>query len=566
MRTNAMVSHTARWSMMMLLVGLLCAVPVLGQRYVAEDISFAPQPQHDIDEGRPDINADDVESGAMNSSGDIVGFGFCGPQYDGAYKRPYFYDASAGTMANLGDLGGDFGHEDGNVPGYHATSYARGLNNLGWVVGTSSQGIQGSATTADNRAFLWIDADGNGARTMTPFDEMFELPSNPGSDWAKARDINDLGHVVIVGETGLYRAQFAFDPNGAIVEVGTRIFIDADGGFWQGLGPNGEVWWNMPASSSSGEGYFWRDLNSNGQVDPNEVTVLPSAFPNARTWTSGVSDDGRVFGTMTVGLKKAGFVWTDLDGDNQVDWNDDNANGYFEVFETSTEFVRFTGNNSTYMNPQGNTFPQQLNTKGELVGALAGYPTTGSRFAWIWDEANGARYLDGLLIDPNFVVDNLKQAEGLSDYGEIAVSGINTTTEDEYLVYLKPVYKLGITRFNDDYGTVTIDPPADPNLADPNDPNTPAFVVRSELTLTAVPVEGKAFNKWVIYDPNYPGDANYATEDTNIVTTVVIMADQEVEAHYKCGSSLGPMLPMMGLLLAAAFVSRRRWTLVRRSV
>ncbi len=557
MKSNATRNQWAARSMAIVMLAGLCAVPVLAQRYVAEDITFSAQPQHDIDQGRPDINATDMESGTMNGSGDIVGFGFCGPVYTDAYKRPYFYDASTGKMANLGDLSGDFGHEDGNTPGYHGTSYARGINEAGWVVGTSFLGVQGSSSTEDNRAFLWIDADGNGARTMTPFDEMFELPPNPNSVWAKARDINDLNQVVIIGESGIYRAQFEFDPNGALNEVGTRLLISEETGFWQGIGPNGEIWWNLPATTS-GEGYIWRDLNDNGQVDPNETSTLPVAYPGSRTWTSGMNAQGQVFGTMKTGLKKVAFVWTDLDGDNQMDWDDTNPNGYFEASETSDEVVRFTGNNSDIFNALGNTFPQQLNNLGEAIGAVAGYPESGARFAWIWDAANGARFLDDLLIDPNFVVDNLKQAEGLSDLGEVAVSGMNTTTEEEYLVYLKPVHALTLTYVNPNYGSVEMTPEADPNLADPNDPNTPAYAVRTEVTLTAVPVEGKSFNRWLIFDPNYPGDANYATEDTNTVTTVLMMADHQVEAQFKCGSSLGPMLPMLVLLTAAAIVPRLR--------
>ncbi len=103
-------------------------------------------------------------------------------------------------------------------------------------------------------------------------------------------------------------------------------------------------------------------------------------------------------------------------------------------------------------------------------------------------------------------------------------------------------YRLTVTEKNGENGHVMLDP-------EPEDPNAPTFPAYTEVTLTAIPAEGKAFNKWVIFDPNYPGDANHAVEDTNSVTTLVMMADREVEARFKCGSGLQPLFPLLGFLL-----------------
>ncbi len=96
----------------------------------------------------------------------------------------------------------------------------------------------------------------------------------------------------------------------------------------------------------------------------------------------------------------------------------------------------------------------------------------------------------------------------------------------------------------------------DPNH-EPNDP--PAYPEGLPVTLTAVPHEGEAFNKWVIYDPNFPGDANHATEDANLSIALVMEADQHVEAKFKCGSGVGEILPMALLTLGACgFLTGRR--------
>ncbi|MBN1342947.1 MAG: DNRLRE domain-containing protein [Phycisphaerae bacterium] len=114
-----------------------------------------------------------------------------------------------------------------------------------------------------------------------------------------------------------------------------------------------------------------------------------------------------------------------------------------------------------------------------------------------------------------------------------------------YLEIVPPDYRLTLTEVNGRWGTVELNP-------QPDDPNTPSYPPDTEVTLTAVPIEGRAFSKWIIFDPNFPGDANHATEDANSVTTIVMMADRRVEASFKCGSGLDVMLPLLGSLLAVA--------------
>ena len=80
----------------------------------------------------------------------------------------------------------------------------------------------------------------------------------------------------------------------------------------------------------------------------------------------------------------------------------------------------------------------------------------------------------------------------------------------------------------------------------------------TSVTLTAEPAEGRSFLRWRLYDPNYPADLNHATEDTNNPITICMSADREVDAAFsRCGSGMGPLLPMvLGVLGLIALVRR----------
>ncbi len=131
--------------------------------------------------------------------------------------------------------------------------------------------------------------------------------------------------------------------------------------------------------------------------------------------------------------------------------------------------------------------------------------------------------------------------------------GSSATTEIDAVADVAPGVVLDLTTLNETYGEVTLSPLP---VADP--PTT--FFPNEAVTLTAKPIEGKAFNRWLIFDPNYPGDVNYAIEDANTVTTIIMMGDRQVEAQFKCGSGTGGMLPLgiVGLGLYGLAAARRR--------
>ncbi len=90
------------------------------------------------------------------------------------------------------------------------------------------------------------------------------------------------------------------------------------------------------------------------------------------------------------------------------------------------------------------------------------------------------------------------------------------------------------------------------------DPNLAEYEPNSTVTLTASANPNKSFTHWKIYDPNFPGDANYAAIDANASITIVMNADREVTAVFKCGQAAAPMLPATLVMLGVLAMARRR--------
>ncbi len=118
--------------------------------------------------------------------------------------------------------------------------------------------------------------------------------------------------------------------------------------------------------------------------------------------------------------------------------------------------------------------------------------------------------------------------------------------------------RLSLTVGNSHMGTVLIDP----ELADPNDPNTESerllrYTDGTGIVLLGHAYQGKSFKQWVIFDPNHPGDSNHITIDSNAVLFLMMDADWEIEGSFKCGGSLPPFIAMTLLALALGVVVRR---------
>ncbi len=118
-------------------------------------------------------------------------------------------------------------------------------------------------------------------------------------------------------------------------------------------------------------------------------------------------------------------------------------------------------------------------------------------------------------------------------------------------VWLVPKHKLHVNLDGPRDGDVAIDPV-------PDDPELPEYPLGTAVTLTGDPAPGRTFKQWRIFDPNHPGDANYAVIDSNHLITIVINADREVTASFRCGMGTEPILPVMLGVLGLFVLIRRR--------
>jgi len=112
---------------------------------------------------------------------------------------------------------------------------------------------------------------------------------------------------------------------------------------------------------------------------------------------------------------------------------------------------------------------------------------------------------------------------------------------------------------NGSWGDVTLAPMPGGWCPDTPGPNEYRYAESTIVTLTAVPIQGKSFRHWEIYNPNYPDDANHAIIDSNTVLTVVMDSNRSIGAVFKCGSNVCPLSPMLVVGLLTLCVLRRRW-------
>jgi len=179
--------------------------------------------------------------------------------------------------------------------------------------------------------------------------------------------------------------------------------------------------------------------------------------------------------------------------------------------------------------------------------------------AFIWTDPTG-------MLDPEDVLTalgvdltgwSLGDAMGISDDGLTIVGTGQSPSGIEGWIATLPAdwidqvtHELTVSIAKSDWaGWGTVD--VEPNLA--------KYFVGKAVTLTAEPNGAKAFKWWKLYDPNHPNDPNYITTDANNPLTLIMTADREVVAVFKCAPG-GGMLPMLLVMLGtlALFVRLRR--------
>jgi len=120
---------------------------------------------------------------------------------------------------------------------------------------------------------------------------------------------------------------------------------------------------------------------------------------------------------------------------------------------------------------------------------------------------------------------------------------------------------LSISIVNALWGSVDVDPYID------LDPNASGYQYGccTQVTLYAIPIQRKSFDCWRFYDPNHPGDANYVDpndNDSNNPLLITMDTHYDIEAVFKCGSGIEPMLPVT-LAISGLFLWTRHMRTAR---
>jgi probable HAF family extracellular repeat protein len=302
----------------------------------------------------------------------------------------------------------------GDLPGGSDFSVARGINDIGQVVGSS-----GAAT--GERAFLWSRAGG--------LKDLGDLPG--GEDFSQASGINNAGQVV--------------GSSSAAAE--TRAFRWTPGGGMQNLGV-------LPGRDSSAASA----INNAGQVVGSSSAFFPE--PRAFRWTAaggmqalsdqvsaanGINDAGQVVGwVLSGGLQP--FLWTASGGGHFLPGVGSFGSGIASDINESGQVVGTVGPPVTAalwtaggvqslgaLGSEGEG--SVINNAAEVVGFSSVSPG-GEIHAFLWTASDGMQDLNALIdpLDPLKAVTTLSQALGINNAGQIVGSGFINGKEHAYLL------------------------------------------------------------------------------------------------------------------------------------
>ncbi len=446
------------------------------------------------------------------------------------------------VLVDLGTLGG-------------SQSRAQAINNAGHIAGWSHD------AAGQDRAFLYAEG------VMTDLGTL-------GGTRSLGLDINDndqvTGYSFVDGSS--YHA-FRWQA-GTMTDLGALPGRTHSLGY--GLSESGEVVGNS-LSGGENHAFLWQggalsDLGTLGgsQSEAKAIngsgTIVgwahdPNGERHAFVYAGGVMSDLGTFGgrgSAALDVNDAGLV---------VGWAR-------SVYAPNTKIRAFLLVNGQLISlgsyHDGTSRSYGINERGVIVGyAQVGYggaphaiiiepeDTDGDGSPDLWFRAGATDDENELMVDlndlmppeawPNWV---LSEARGINDVGQIVGHGKLDGQTRAFL--MTPVYDLALSAINPHWGEVVIDP-------DPNDPNAPAFLAGTTVSLSATPIEGKAFKHWQVYDPNHPGDANHVVYDANLTITLVMNDHREVTAQFECGSGVEPFVPVIALACLAV-LSRRRLT------
>ncbi len=312
------------------------------------------------------------------------------------------------------------------------------------------------------------------------------------------------------------------------------------------------------------------DPNNNPGFWRNEVSHYLMAFvkiidPNAsdpnHEYNGGESALGlhvnpdNWFG-MWLGTSPSGWLYMhSAENNNPIKWTGadvlrtdlDRENGFWMLLQYDAGGEPFDPNNARWR-------------------AAAWNGTKADKFAWDGEWDLISRFSDGWPLlpyesdwDPNWYNPSALERgiDALLTYtlkNDPVAWGAFDNVEARTGIFTNVSHTLSLNVKNANMGTLTIDPDL---IDDPNDdPNDPEVLRRytdgTEIVLVAEPGSNASFKSWTIFDPNYPGDREHASEDSNSVLYLTMNMDYEIEAAFKCGSS--KMLPPVGMVLLALVI------------
>lgn len=357
----------------------------------------------------------------------------------------------------------------------------------------------------------------------------------------------------------------AYDPNaydidnphwGIIALMGTNYLASASDG-----------WLRLYAEMDWLTDFFIGAAAVSDDTDPNtSSTFFDDSAPHYILTRFKVYDPNR--GEILVFMHADATNWTGWGADIELEYKDGNPLLHNEF--TASHF------NATDWQGRGNYFRNDLDTTTG-VWLICQFDGDGdpnhSRIrvaAWNGDKYNwnGTWDIDLNMIenwDPNRRPYWNQGVCGLATLGStncgspVDVDAKFDGIECRWGTFSNVARTLSLNVVKPQYGSVI----ADPQVRHPNDPNTAdqrlfRYTDGTNVVLNATPISGKGFDSWAIWnDPNLYPDANYAITDVNWVIYLTMNKDYVVEATFKCGSGLVPLLGIGLLALALGILIRR---------
>ena len=341
-------------------------------------------------------------------------------------------------------------------------------------------------------------------------------------------------------------------------------------------------WLRLYAQVWFGDDYFIGAVLDDGDVDANTSTAyFDDSAPHYILSKIKVWDPDK--GQLAVILHADAAEWTCYGADLELMWEDGDPNDPNNDPNIHNEFMACHMNSTEWNGRRGDIqFRPELET-GTGIWMICqwdgdGDPNHSYIRVSVW---NGDKY-DGF--DPNFNVNRhvltawdpneyAYWGEGLCGIGNVGswagdfpldIDAKFDQIECRWGMFNGVARTLALGMYHGENGAITsIDPDllADPNNIHPNDydpvpdlNDLRRYTDGTLVCLTAEPLPGKTFLKWKIMD----NGGETVGEDTNQVMYLTMDQDYQVEAQFKCGSSVPPFVAMTLLALAAGVVIRRR--------